>query len=386
MQTRAATALAAAALACAAGVALWLGRPLPPPRMPPPVLALAPAVTVALASDQPPGLTPLDWTAQGRIRRDPPPGTGLTHEWPGTAVLARFTGDAVAIVLDDSENRFRISIDGSPAALVTRPGRATVTLAGLGPGPHDLRLDRLSQAAAPQRIDGLYVLPPGTALPPPPAPRRTLLVYGDSDSVGYGSAGDGRDCPGDGVFLLTDSTLAWPALLARRVGASATVIARSGMGLIRGLPGTPPGANLQDLHARALPSDPATVTEPPAWAVLVEIGANDLSTPPRPGEPWPDETALKAAFTRAYTAFLRRIAAENPGRPVLVLALPDAGRPHPPEIEAAVRALQAENLPVTLVPLPPLDHRGCNWHPSARDHGAIAGAAADALTRLAPPD
>lgn len=357
-----------------------------PVAMPRPAVALVEGVRITLGAESPLAEigTPLSWIAQGRVLPDPDGGPGLFHEWPGTAVLARYRGDALHIAFDDPENRFRVIVDGRAVAEITRPGKAVVKLQGLGNRAHELRLERLSEAGNPHRIVGLGVPAPGSPLPPPLRPGRRIDFYGDSDTVGYGNTRSSRHCDGDDVFLSTDTSQAYPAALARRYGVEAAVMARSGIGLIRSLAGGREGQTMLVVHDRVLPSRPAPLapSEPPAWLIIAEVGANDFVEPLRQAEPWPDEAALSQAFEQALEAFLRRLSLGSQGTPILVLAVPDAGSGPRPEFARVTASLQADGMPVSLVPVSGLDHRGCHWHPSMADHARIEAAAAKAIDRL----
>jgi lysophospholipase L1-like esterase len=360
------------------GMALRSGSPTPLV-MPAAAVALVDSVRVAVVPDALQG-TPLSWVAVGRVQSAPP--HGAWHEWPGIALAVRFEGDAVHIALDDPENRFRVLVDGVAVAEITRLGAATVALQGLGPGAHDLRLERLSEAWTPRRIVSISVPPPGRPLPAPALPRHRIDVYGDSDTVGFGLARGDRRCAADDIFLSTDTTLAYPALLARRYGASAAVMARSGIGLIRGLDRSPPEQNLLELHGRTLPSSPVPANAENPWLIMVEVGGNDFGQPLHAGEVWADEDALSAAFTAAFGGFLRGLARDAPGTPVAVLTVPDPGKGVPPEIMAVAERLIAEGAPVRLVLVNGLDYRGCGWHPSRADHERIADVLAKTIDGL----
>lgn len=357
-----------------------------PITMPPPAVALADGARITLGTGRPVADigAPLTWTAEGRVLPDLDGGPGLFHEWPGVVVLAQFRGDAVRIAFDDPENRFRLIVDGRAVAEITRPGKAVAMLEGLGDRIHSLRLERLSEAGSPRRIVGLGVPPPGSPLPPPPLSGRRIDYYGDSDTVGYGNTRASRHCNGDDVFLSTDTSQAYPARLARRYDAEAAVMARSGIGLIRSFSGAPADQTMLVVHNRVLPSRAAPLSppNPAAWLIIVEVGANDFVEPLRPTDAWQDEEALSKAFEQALGGFLHRLSNNNPGTPILILAVPDAGSGPRPELARVASSLQSGGAPVSLVPVSGLDHRGCHWHPSMSDHARIEAAAAATIDRL----
>lgn len=357
-----------------AGVALLpkhLGRERPAPMVMPPALQIVqPGLAGALSQgvDFAPGSQPLSWTAAGRWRAA---GAGLDHEWPGLVLGARFAGDGVQLAFDDPLNRYRLTVDGAEAAQITRPGQAVVRLSGFGDGPHDLRLERLSEAWAPARIAGLAVPAGGAVLDPPPPPARRIDVYGDSDSLGYGIEHKGRTCLGETVFLTTDATQAWPMRLARQFGAGLSMVSRSGIGLVRNYGGAAPGRAMATLRDRLLPSDPAPADLPAPWLTLIALGDNDVSTELTAGEAWPDMPALMADFTATLERMIRDLLARAPGHPILIVAYRDAGKPLHGRLEEVAAKLAAEGAPVWLVSLPRLDRLACDWHPSLADHAMM---------------
>lgn len=300
---------------------------------------------------------------------------GLQHDWPGLHLRARFTGTALRLLFDDAANRFRLSLDGRPVAILTRPGNQVVDLTGLPPGPHDIALEKLSESPGPALFGGVFLPPGSTALPPPaPAPRLFDFI-GDSDSVGYANTASNRACTPDTVFLATDSSAAFGPRTAAQFGADYRLIARSGLGLVRNYDGADPGRTMTTLY----PPPPA----PPPQIIVIALGSNDFSTPLRDGEPWPDAAALRADFTRALIAFTRQRHAAAPKAQILLLVFTEYGA----DILAAHQAAQAElastGLATTLVPLPKLGRHACDWHPTLDDHALIAQTLIDAIT--APP-
>lgn len=333
-----------------------------------------PGAALALRPGAPgPGAT-LALAVQGVHARSP--AGGVLHQWPALQVAARLAGDGCQIAFDDAFNRWLVQA-GRVQAVVDRPGRACLVLSGLGPGPHELRLLKLGESSGVAELRGV-VVPPGAALDPPAPPARQILAYGDSDTVGYGNASARRDCAPGTVAARSDARLAWPLRLARALGAGATVVAQSGLGLLRNAGGTP-GPTLADLAGLALPADPdvAAAPRPPAGLVVVAIGANDFDPPPGLADPWPSAPALVAPFARALADFAAaRLDQAAPGARALLLTWSDYG----PHLVAAHRAATgALGHAARLVVMPPLARRGCHWHLSAADHARIARALARAV-------
>ncbi len=139
-------------------------------------------------------------------------------------------------------------------------------------GDHVLRAEKLSESWEDAIFGGVYA----EAGQPVEGPGRVIEVYGDSDAVGYGARSETRDCPGEGVFLNTDTNLAFPALVARRFGADLDLVARSGIGLIRDFSPAGTGGRMIDVANRAAIADGAALPVEGERITVVALGANDF--------------------------------------------------------------------------------------------------------------
>lgn len=365
----------AATLAVALAALLWWPADDPLPETPLPRMQISGTAETARIRLIPPESAgiPLPARLEGRRAETP---SGIWHQWPGFAAEARFDGTAIALRFEDGVNRLRVTLDGGAGGTVTlvRPGAAELSIAGLPPGPHGIRLETLGEAGQPARFDGFFLPPGGRALPPPAPALRRIAFIGDSDTVGYGGTVRNRDCSGEEVFATTDTTQSYPARVARALGAEAVVTARSGIGLVRNYGGADPGRTMARLYPLALPDGPALPeTALAADVIVIALGSNDFGTDLLPGEPWRDAAALRPDFEAALIAFLRARHAEAPGALLLLLSFTEYGAGITGAHRAAERALAAEGVRVALVELPKLDRRGCHWHPSPDDHALIAG-------------
>lgn len=300
---------------------------------------------------------------------------GLAHQWPGFAAEARFSGDDLIVALDDAAGRYRLVFADGRAREIEPSGPAAFLVGGLGPGPHTVRLERLTESlGAPAIFRGLRLPPGGRALAPPSAPPRRIAFLGDSDMVGYGVLADGRDCTPEEVRRTSDVTRAYPALVARRLGAEPRLIAHSGIGIVRNYGGATPGSTMPDLHARALIDQPPLAEE--AWSadvVVVALGSNDFATELGAHERWPDVAALRADFERAYLAFLAELRRSHADALILLVVMHGYGRDYE-DAQARVAAAFAETIDprVDVLRFPALDQLGCHWHPSLKDHRRMA--------------
>lgn len=373
-----------------AGLVVWWGGALWPAA---PVTVTDPGTLVVESGLLPPGLT-VDLVAMAEpappalsvllVGRFAPPmaeGGAPRHEWPAAHALARFDGPALTVAFDDDANRYRLELDRPALRLVIdRPGRRDLVLAGLGAGDHAVRLEKISESAAPRPFPVMYA-GPGTVGLPAPEPGRQIEVIGDSEAVGYGILSARRDCSDEEQFAATDTSLGFGPLLAQRLGADYRLVARSGMGLVRNYGGADAGRSLSALYALALPSDPMAKALPGDWAprlVVLQLGTNDLGDS--------DPPDLPPGYGQAADDLLHGLRATYPEATLLVMlsSQPDGGRRA--ALEPVVAALMAEGGPaVALVEAPEAGLTACHWHPSLRDHAAMAKVLEQALAQLPDP-
>lgn len=365
-------ALAAVALIAVAAGYSWPRAPYP--ATPVPVLNLQPEAPFSARLVPPQdGLSPIPAHITGRAAAGPPAGS-LLHEWPGLHAEARFRGSAVTLRLNDTVDRWRITLNDGGWVEVARPGLKDLRIEGLPPGEHLIRAERISESRGPAEFDGFFVDSAEAALPAPdPAP---LLIefIGDSDTVGFGNTAQRRDCSDEQIFSATDTSLSYPARIARALGADYRLVARSGIGLLRNFGGSDPDSTMRQLYPLALPSDPgaASLPQPPADMLVIALGSNDFGSDIEPGEPWPDHALLSAEFGPALTDFARARLRENPGAALILLAFGEYGDNLVTPYRQAAETLRAEGARAALVILPSLQRDACLWHPSLADHALIA--------------
>lgn len=361
------------------GAAVWIATRPARPQVPVPMLSV-PADAGFRAELVPwqAELTPLPARIGGPVAAASD--GGLLHEWPGITLQAEFSGTAINLRLDDSENRWRVEIDDSTIEL-SRPGRQELHVHDLQPGAHRITVQKLGESAAASELSGLY-LPPGTKpLPAPPARAELVEFIGDSDTVGFGNTAAIRSCTGEEIFAATDTTRAYPALVAKAMGADLRIYARSGIGLLRNYGGG--GTVMPQLYPHPLPSQRAIPELPhqAANVIVIALGSNDFGSPLPPGEAWSNKAELAADFAPALVRLAQQALARSPSARLVLLAFGEYG----PELieahEVAARDLRATGVPVQVVKLGKLRRNACLWHPSLADHQAIAR---QLLAALAP--
>lgn len=308
------------------------------------------------------------------------PDGGYRHEWPGFYAEAQFQGPEIWLRFDDALNRWRVSLDGTSIAL-SRPGRQDLHIAGLSPGPHVIRAETTSEAGAPTLFGGFFLADGGLGLPPPAMRARLIEFIGDSDTVGFASTAERRDCTPDEIFSATDTSRAYPVQVAQALGADYRVVARSGIGLLRNYGGADSGRSMPALYPLTLPGSPQAtgMAQRPADTLVIALGSNDFGSDFASGEPWADKTALAEDFGPALLGFARDRLAENPDATLILLAFGEYGPDMTGAYQFAADALRAEGRDLRLVVLPAPQRNACLWHLSQDDHAMIARSILSAL-------
>jgi lysophospholipase L1-like esterase len=372
------------------GVRTWRSPPFP--SAPVPRLAVLGQTPASIHAELVPtskvtDSIPLSSRILGPVVEGSEPGS-FQHHWPGFYAEARFRGRAVTARFDDDMNRFRITLDGGASGIVeiSRPGAAELRISGLTLAAHDIRLEKISESPGPRLFGGFFVDNGGEALPPPDVAPKLIEFIGDSDTVGYGSTAQRRDCSDEQVFAATDSSRTFGPSVAAHFGMDYRMIARSGIGLVRNFDASPRGLTMPSLYARGLPDDAESkpVAERTPDIVVVGLGSNDFGSKLQADEPWRDHRALRRDFQLALIEFMRARQTPNPQALFVLLAFGESGDELVGAYRAAEEAMKRSNARTSLVVLPKLDRRGCHWHPSPRDHSMIAQALIAAIAAAAP--
>jgi len=310
----------------------------------------------------------------------------LVQEWPGFHAMARFKGEAVSVRFSDGLNRWRVTLNGGAAGQVevSRPGVTDLRISGLAPGEYTIRVEKISESSMPASFGGIFVDGEDQVLPAPRPLPRLIEFIGDSDTLGFASTANRRDCSEEEVFSATDTSRAFGPQVATRLGADYRIVARSGIGLVRNYEGTTPHSTMPARYPLAIPSEPAAARLPERAAdiVVTALGSNDFGSAFAEGEPWQDKEALGQAFAPALIAFLRDRVRENPGAAQILLAFGEYGDELVEAYEAAEVALRQDGVRVALVTLPKLGRRACAWHPSPQDHTMITDWLSGVITGL----
>jgi lysophospholipase L1-like esterase len=313
------------------------------------------------------------------------------YTWPGVYFEGRFRGTGIGIVLNDSVNDYDVQIDGTTVATLVTPGRTTHWVRNLSNAEHRVRLVKRTESTyAAGEFGGFVAADGGAVLSKPAARTRQIEFIGDSLTAGYGNLSTTRDCSANGgVTRNTNTDISFGALTARALNADYQVNAFSGRGMVRNYNGGDPGTSYRTYYDRALLHVNGDVWQKPdSWrpqVVVVGLGTNDFSTALRPGEQWPDEASLVAAYKSAYQGFLDKLRTRYGSGTTIVVSVPQASGVFADAVRQIVQ--DRNNQGDSRVRHwnysdPALDLLGCDWHFSARDHQLIAGKLRDYLTGL----
>lgn len=323
--------------------------------------------------DSSPPVSLEDYRIIGRF--DTRDANGPRFGWPGTQVIAKFTGETISVDLADTSNedQFDVSIDGKEPTLlkVDQRERKTYELAtGLGAGEHTLVLTKRTESSVGEtqlfKINATLI---GT---PAPASRRIELI-GDSITAGYGVLGDNGDCSFSADT--ENESLAWGALAAKELNAAHTAIAWSGIGLVQNYEGETT-EEMPDLYPRALATDPAstwTASQFEPDVVVIALGTNDLGGEGAdPGEKFQTKlveftAAIRAAHANANIVLATSPMLENANKT-------DQAKYFQGAIDARKAAGDAKLSLLEIDTITDDEGFGCDYHPSKATQARMAKA------------
>lgn len=272
-----------------------------------------------------PNMQVLDVHVGGRVKIEPLPAPlpagakTYIHQWPGVYFESAFEGQKVVVKLDDAANEYRLLIDDLTPIILGQLGKAEVTVSDLKPGPHRLRLERVTESMSQiGAFDGFYV--PADAKPLPVKARaRQIEFIGASGETGYGIRSAVKPCTQDTVRLTSDTQANYAALTAKHFDADYQINAISGRGLVRNIAGIIPDLTMSATYPFTLLDKTAPYADP-SWRpqiILYGLGGNDFSTALKPGEKWKSREELVADYTKAFGDLIAQLHKRSPSASVL---------------------------------------------------------------------
>ena len=266
-----------------------------------------------------------DFTRPGIVRFD----------WPGVQIKATFSGTYCAIKLKDGHNKYNIFIDGKLSEVLRTDSDTIYTLAeNLKDSLHSIIITKRTEGANGIASFEGFILNKGDNLYPiTDHKKRKIEFIGDSFVAGLGSEGKSPDC----LFSReTDNNyIAFGPVLARRFNADYSIIAISGIGVVRN------DGDSTLTSKRPLPYyyERACLNDTLKWdfqkwqpdLVVVRLGNNDYWKKPYP---------IKGVFQTAYFNFLKRIRSLYPQASILAFCEPVKKDQHCDYIKDVVTELE----------------------------------------------
>ena len=318
--------------------------------------------------------------------------------WPGTGIMASFTGTTATLNFTPQSGTtyIGISVDGGNTTRVILDGTTPVSVGPLSAGHHTVTAVKLNEASlGTARFDGISTRNGITATA---APTRRIEFIGDSITVGYGVEGT-SPCRNTGALENAEKTYA--ALTAGVLGAQYDLIAWSGKGLLRNGASIAPdtSATMPILWTRVAATDPNSAYDFPASrtpdAVVINLGTNDFTyigyaadgTSSNVREPLD-----LAAYQAAYVNFINTVRQRYPNAVIELCTSPMLSDFYPSEAEAQHTAqltvltaivAQLGDAKIHVVEFPTQTEAGgkfgCDAHPGPAQHMAMAAVLAQHL-------
>jgi lysophospholipase L1-like esterase len=307
--------------------------------------------------------------------------------WPGTGVSFTFTGSSASIGIEaiSGSNSAQLTIDGVATVIPDVNGTSIKTPAGLRHGEHTVELRKRSETVYGTITIG-NVTTDGTFGPDIYSSRK-IQVIGDSISVGYGL--DGVN-PCVNTAAVENNPKTYAALAADALNADYDIIAWSGIGLTRNYVSSTPDPSdiMPQRWTRYGALDPLNSYTFPANAtpdaVVINLGTNDFSYQAGVRDP-----IVPSEYTAAMVSFVKTIKTHYPDAAYFLLTSPMLGDGYPAgqaqkttqknALTAAIAQLQ-NSTKISLVDIPAQGSDvGCDYHPNAATHAAMAEILAKAL-------
>ncbi|MGR5066595.1 GDSL-type esterase/lipase family protein [Photobacterium sp. DNB22_13_2] len=318
-------------------------------------------------------------TYEGRISKDW--GLGEVQlNWPGSAVTLHFSGTHLQVKMDGRGTQFDVLVNGEPSHILkTASGMNSYEILNFAE-PYEARIDlvkrnenhdamiRIAGFEAEGEIQGIWQQKPH------------ILFYGDSITAGYGNESSKRECTTAEIADTTNARKSYASIAAEALGASRTMVAYSGLGLLRNWNGNNPHHNLPYYMNKsgAIFTGSEKYEDRHPNLVVINLGGNDFSTPLQPHEPWPDMPTFYGAWIDGYVDFISKQRARYGDVPVIVVA-----KVWYHEIIGLLEAqLLAQNIQDVYIHYYDADYLGCNWHPSIPEHQIMADALVEKINKL----
>ena len=303
-----------------------------------------------------------DFSRPGEVRFD----------WPGVQIKTHFSGTYCAVKLKDGNNDYNIFIDNKLQSILRTTTDTAYTLASnLKNTRHSLLITKRTEASFGMASFKGFILDVGKSLLKiQENSKRKIEFIGDSFVAGYGSEGKSPDC----LFSreTENNYIAYVPLLARQLKADYSVVAISGIGVVRNYDDSLRTSDfpLPYYYERCCMND--TIRwDFNKWqpdVVVVRFGRNDC---------WKKPFPKKDQFRTVYIKFAERIRTIYPSAHIFALCGPIRKDPHCDYIRNIVNELRIRSKDKKIhfvkldIKLDPKKDFGCQKHSNESGHKKI---------------
>ena len=297
----------------------------------------------------------------------------VKFDWPGVQIRTRFMGTSCSIRLKDGNNDYDIFIDGKFKKVIRTTADTIYVLATkLENKAHTLLISKRTEAKFGIATFEGFILDAGKSLlKPANLEKRNIEFIGDSFLAGFGSEGTSPDCKFSRET--ENSYISFGPQLARKLNASYSVIAASGIGVVKN--------HGDSIRTSEFPLpyfyDRVCMNDTLTWnfknwqpdVVVVRLGRNDYWQKPHP---------KRELFRTSYVDFLKRIRKHYPKSTIFALCGPIRKDPHCDYIRSAVKEMNEKNKDKKIhfvkleIAFDTNRDFGCENHPNKFGHRKIA--------------
>jgi lysophospholipase L1-like esterase len=249
----------------------------------------------------------------------------VISDWPGTYFRCIFSGKNLGIRLEGSEDvKFNVFVDDLPVKVISCNKGGIIWVAeGLEPRKHELRIYKRTESFLGKAVfKGFVIDSNGKLFTWKNSPQRHIEYIGNSITCGYGVEGASRH---DSFKAETENNyLTYAAILARTFNADYSIIAHSGLGIVRHYGDSlkvSADPQMPVRYLRTLDNSDSLTWDFSSWRpdmVVINLGTNDFST-----TPYPD----KDVFQREYEKLIQTIISKNGNVKIFCVTGPLIGEP-----------------------------------------------------------
>jgi lysophospholipase L1-like esterase len=290
-------------------------------------------------------------------------------DWPGSSIHAVFEGKSVSIRLTDGNNDYNVFIDNKLKKIIRTDSSIVYNISdSLSPGKHRISLTKRTEGSFGIASFQGFILSEGKTLHPlGQIYKRKMEFIGDSFVAGFGSEGKSPDC--DFSRDTENNYIAYGPVLARKLKAYVTIIAISGIGMVRNHSDSTRTSliSMSNLYNRTCLNDTLewNFSKYQPEVVVIRLGRNDYWNKPFP---------RRDDFRTAYLNFLKNVRTNYPKAHIFALCGPIRREPHCDYIKSVVNELNDKKIYFVKldINLKRPDDFGCQYHPNNQGHEKIA--------------